>query len=152
MLRRWSIVGGLAAALAACNATLTAPSPVSGGGKPPGTPAAVTKQPLDIARAEIPKLQGEALDGSGAAAYRLAQYYGSAAFDQEEELYWMALAAENGDVRAAYGFGVLLSKRASERDRARARYWLIQARDAGQEPVSGLAADVLTKMGDGKPQ
>ena len=138
-----------AGALAACNAALMAPSPVSGGEKPPGAPAAVGNQSFYMSQADIPRLQDQALSGSGAAAYRLAQHYGFAAFDHEEELYWMSVAAENGDVRAAYGFGLLLSHRGSERDKARARYWLTRAKEAGQEPESSLAANVLTTM-DGK--
>jgi len=150
MLRRWSIVSGLAAALAACGTTLTAPPPVSGGDKKlPDRSAAVGNKPFDLAQVDLPKLREQALGGSGATAYRLAQYYGFAAFDHEEELYWMAVAAENGDVRAAYGFGLLLSKRISERDKARARYWLMRAKASGEEPVSGLAANLLTEMGDG---
>lgn len=109
---------------------------------------AVGNRPFLIPEAEIPKLQEQALKGSGAAAYRLAQYYDFAVFDYEQGLYWITLAAENGDIRGVYGLGVALARSQSDRDKVRARYWLEKARREGTEPIASLADRVLKNLGD----
>ena len=109
---------------------------------------AVGNQPFIIPEAEIPKLQDEALGGSGAAAYRLAQYYSFAVFDHGLGLHWMKVAAENGDVRGVYGLGMTLSKSSDRQDRLRAKYWLEKAAREAQDPIASLARALLKDMGD----
>jgi TPR repeat protein len=107
-------------------------------------------QSFIVPDAELASLKKDALAGSGPAAYRLAQYYGFAALDFDKQLYWMTIAAENGDLTGTYGLGWLLANKSSEIDKLRARYWLERSRDQGQEPIATLARSRLRELDAGK--
>jgi TPR repeat protein len=95
---------------------------------------------------DLEPLKTAALAGSGQAAYRLAQYYGFALLNFEEQLHWMTIAAENSDQTGIYGLGFLLAKKPDPASRIRARYWLEKSRDQGVEPTASLARQLLQEL------
>lgn len=106
-----------------------------------GNPAmadAPQQQPLNlnigaaITENELASLQKAALDGDGVAAFRLSRHFRFANVNRGEELYWLRIAAENGNLAGQYNFGYELATRErSERNLVRAVFWLRKAKAAG---------------------
>jgi TPR repeat protein len=100
---------------------------------------------LEIPEGELPNLEKAALDGDGAAALRLAQYYGFANVNRSEELYWLTISAEDGNPVGQYSLGFELATRErSDRNLARAVFWLRKAKAAGVP----IAPEFVKEFGD----
>ena len=99
-----------------------------------------------IPREEIPKLEAQALGGSGDAAYRLSKFYEFLVLDIKEADYWLNIAAENDNPTAQYGLGSRLSLSSDKREHLRACYWLIKSKQKASSEVSALADSVLARL------
>jgi TPR repeat protein len=95
---------------------------------------------------ELASLEGAALNGSGAAAFRLSRHYAFVARDPKIALYWMTIAAQSGFPPAYYDLGFLLLTERNEQSRLRARYWLERATAEADDARKALAAELLREM------
>jgi TPR repeat protein len=82
---------------------------------------------------QIELLETQALNGSGKAAIRLANYYVMIVNDLNKQAYWARIAAENDDPNGWYYYGFILSDSKDANDKVRAHYWLVKAAKAGVE-------------------
>ncbi len=96
-----------------------------------------------ISADELPKLQAEAMHGSGESASRLSSYYFSVTLNGDEGARWLTIAAENGYAVAEYSLGARLSDNDSELDKVRACFWLQKAKMHGAEQINRLAEQKL---------
>ena len=101
---------------------------------------------FQIPKGDIPKLEAQALLGSGDAAYRLSQFYAFVAIDSKEADFWLNVAAQDDNSTAQYGLGLHLSDSSNERDHLRACYWLGRSKQKGSKDVSALADSVLARL------
>jgi TPR repeat protein len=99
-----------------------------------------------ISDAEMPVLQNQAIRGSGAAAYRISQFYRFLKLDADESDRWLTIAAEDGDSTAQFSLGNLLSESTNEQQKLRGCYWLNKVRKAGSEKIKFLAGDKLLSL------
>jgi hypothetical protein len=86
---------------------------------------------LVLTKDEVSRYHGEALDGSAEAATKLANYYGFVVLNFEKELYWLQIAAENGDIKAMYSYWVIASQDEDADVRRRGTFWLKRAASLG---------------------
>jgi len=76
---------------------------------------------------EISVYKNRALDGSAMAATKLANYYQGIALDNDKALYWLQIAAENGDIQAMHSYWVIASQSDDQDDHRRGLFWLKKA-------------------------
>jgi TPR repeat protein len=101
---------------------------------------------FEISPDDAEKLESLALDGSGKAALRLANYYYLVRRDDIEGLYWMRIAAENGDPYGMYNLAFHLRLSQNAHDKARARYWLKRVQIVGNAQIRAFAQSLLQEM------
>lgn len=102
----------------------------------------IANKGLEIPANEIDTVKSDALNGSGASAYRLYSYYEIVSVNREKSMYWATISAENGFPAGMYAVGFRLAQEADWESRIRARYWLKKAKNNG-EP---LADDILKEL------
>jgi TPR repeat protein len=115
----------------------------------PGTYSMSLNAGFDIPDKDIPALREAALRGSGASALKLAQFYGPLKRDSARRLYWLTIAAENGNPVGMHNLAYLLlhGEHLPEENRdheIRARFWLERAVRAG----SNRSREMLSEMGN----
>jgi hypothetical protein len=96
-----------------------------------------------ISESEFPALEREALAGGADAALKLRAYYVLSHVNREREMYWTAIAAENGSPSGQYSLGVNLIRSADQKEKLRGIFWLRKAEAGGEE----LAREVLKEIG-----
>lgn len=112
------------------------PTPVSA--VPRSTPAPpMMNADLELSKTELERFRTAGLSGDGAAAEKVADYYGFILMSVSDELHWRTIAAEDGDPTAEYNLGVRLSDPSPHYDNARAIFWLKRARAAGVTGCEG---------------
>jgi hypothetical protein len=94
-------------------------------------------QDLAVTPRDISALRARALSGSGEAALRLSRHYGLVLRDAIAEVYWLQIAAENGNSLAQLDYAYKLAERRNADDQSRAMYW---AREALKSDASADAA------------
>jgi hypothetical protein len=118
--------------LAGCAAGSSTSSPATEASAPSADQQPTNmNQSLFIPDSEIPPLEKKALEGSGQAAEKLAEYYNFFPVrspSDDPTIYWYTVAAENGNCSATHWLGDLLSYSADPRDKIRARFWEQQSR------------------------
>lgn len=98
----------------------------------------------------LPKLEREALMGSGDAALKLAGYYQYVVNDPNQALYWYTISAENGSLSGMYNLAFMLNaytdpKNHGSKNFVRARFWLNKIRKENPPTSSDAAADSLLR-------
>lgn len=122
-------------------------TPSGGGGSPSvGEQPIMGNQKYVLDPPEIPRLQEEALKGSGDAAVRLAMFYNLVALDLNEGFYWMTIAAENGSGMGMYSLGQFLRARGDTQSKVRARYWFERVVKEGPPPLAKQAEQRLQDL------
>jgi TPR repeat protein len=99
---------------------------------------------FEIPAGEIPGLEKDALAGGAQSAYRLSVYYGLSQNNNEKQLYWLTIAAENGSPAGEYNLGFELAHLGGLQNTVRAIFWLKRAKRDG-EP---LAEGYLKELGE----
>lgn len=96
----------------------------------------MANQKFCLEESERLNLEQEAMLGSGEAALKLFQYYDFCASDYQKGLYWIQIAAENGDTTAQYNYAIhLMVDVGGELGKLGALYWFRKAAAAG-DPVA----------------
>jgi hypothetical protein len=96
-----------------------------------------------LTKVEVAKYSGEALDGSAAAAEKLANFYGFIILDFEKELYWLQIGAEDGDVNAMHSYWVIARLNEDPDVRRRGLFWLKRAASLGdKQSLNALHKDL----------
>jgi hypothetical protein len=86
---------------------------------------------------DISGLKARAISGSGEAALRLSRHYGFVLLDAKAEVYWLQIAAENGNSLAQLDYAYKLAAGRNPDDQIRAMYW---AREALKSDANADAA------------
>ena len=107
-----------------------------------GEKPTIADKGLEIPTEEIDVVKSDALNGSGASAFRLYNYYEIVSVNREKSMYWATISAENDFPAGMYALGFKLAQEAGKESKMRARYWLKKAKNNG-EP---LADDVLREL------
>jgi TPR repeat protein len=122
-------------------------TPSSGGGSPSaGEQPIMGNQKYVIEPAELPRVQDDALKGSGEAALRLAMFYNFVVLDLNAGHYWLTIAAENGSVMGMYNLGQNLRAQGDRQSKLRARYWFERVVKEGQQPLAKQAEQRLQDL------
>jgi TPR repeat protein len=147
-----SITIALAAAISVTGTTASSQS------NTPSASGIQSPKPLnsdaEIARAQVPVLEKDALSGDPRAAFRLAMYYDLIVMDMRKYEYWTTIAAENGNIVGEYNLGYLLANRGGDLNRKRAIYWLKKAALAGdtgcENPSYAGCVSLLRRLEQGQ--
>jgi TPR repeat protein len=86
---------------------------------------------------DMSALRARALSGSGEAALRLSRHYGIVLIDAKAEVYWLQIAAEDGNSLAQLDYAYKLAEGRNPDDQSRAMYW---AREALKSDANADAA------------
>jgi TPR repeat protein len=78
---------------------------------------------FNLSSDELARHIAAALTGSVASGHCVAAYYFWVAIDAPDRLYWLQIAAENGDAAAMGMLATLLEKSGESRDRQRTEFW-----------------------------
>lgn len=90
-------------------------------------------QEFALNKVQIAALEGQALDGSGDAAAKLAKYYSMVALQYDEAIFWYQIGAENGSIEAMYGFWSMGHAGNDPKERRRGLFWLRKAASLGDK-------------------
>lgn len=90
---------------------------------------------LDLPANQVATLKTQALEGSGAAARRLAMYFLFARHDRSPGMYRETISAEDGYPPGMDGLAVNSIDETDRQSETRARFWLTRAVEAGYEPA-----------------
>ena len=101
---------------------------------------------FNISPTEVPKLEHNALLGSGDAAYRLSQYDYFVSLNEADGFRWLQVAAEDGNATAQYSLGSRLRDSEGPQDKLRACFWFKQAKVNGSGQVAALATRQLDAL------
>ena len=122
---KWiSIAGTLLVTMSACAVPSDRASPKQSDEETITLPV---RTPFWLNDQELAKAKRLALGGDLAASYCLAGHYGIAAQDDPERLYWILIAAENGDADAMMSISLIYSGGKDARARDRAEFWRLRA-------------------------
>lgn len=104
-----------------------------GGGK-----AMMGNQMFVIKESDLPRMEKDALAGSGETAFHLWQFYELVKLDYKEALYWATISAENGYPSGEYTLGFILRNDPNARSKERALYWLRKCARRGDKQAIDL--------------
>ena len=118
----------------------------SGSTQPAEGQPVMANQSWELAPAEILRLKEEALNGSGEAADRLANFYAGIALNMAEFRYWLTIGAEDGTPLEMYNLAQYLRDKGEPACTIRARWWYDRVVKSGQQPLAGDAERHLKDM------
>lgn len=106
-----------------------------------------------ITEIERLKLEEKALLGSPDAAFKVFQHYDGYEGNASESLFWVQIAAENGNVHGQYTYGYILSydilsqkpdytQQEIMRRLKRAQFWLEKAEKGGIAEATGILHEI----------
>jgi TPR repeat protein len=90
-------------------------------------------QEFALNKGQIAALEEQALDGSGDAAMKLAEYYFMVTLQYDEAKHWYQIGAENGNAEAMYGFWFMANAGNDPSERRRGYFWLKKAAALGDK-------------------
>ena len=99
-----------------------------------------------IPETQIASLQESALKGDTSDANKLYDFYVFYKNNYDEGMYWVTIAAENGDVRAMYNLADLSTILAGKKGKIRARFWFEKVIASGQMPLAADAKKRIEEM------
>ncbi|HOS41718.1 MAG TPA: hypothetical protein PLG31_18460 [Spirochaetota bacterium] len=98
---------------------------------------------FDIKKPELPVLEKEALLGSPDAAFKLFQYYNFTVSENEKTMYWLTIAAENGNSVGQHNLAYkMYMKNENPNNKLRAIYWAKKSISNGNQKARLLLAEI----------